>query len=301
MGSTRHRDHGNAALTRTVALTYDIQGVEIPPSVERYARNLDNTRNPGLIEDGVRQGAQRRGLDSDGVDQWFFKTGVSAKQDDVVQFLIVLNAGNQKDQTAISLKETLSPFVEYVSGSDFVQGHAEDLFVLGNEVSYEWVGLTGQEGLVRREAEIGPITIAKNTSIQVTYQVKVIGGDEAVLGGDGTTGGGGNNAEQQLSEAGAESIDGTFAEGTYWYKVVDAGEQENPGLQACWCKSGGASVKSCDGKVGWVVGPNIERWSPEGFRWNMRALANSDYIEYGAGQFRWMGSPLEVDDVRLCQ
>jgi hypothetical protein len=58
--------------------------------------------------------------------------------------------------------------------------------------------------------------------------VKVIGGDEQVA----------------------------FPKGTAWQVVVDAGEHENPDLNACWCFGDGQdAAKYCESK-GWVYGVN---------------------------------------------
>jgi hypothetical protein len=232
-------------LTGEARLTHTIDAVEILPSFDRYVRNLNNDRNPAVEGEGMEAQYQ---------DNWYFKQDVSAEEGDKVQILIVMNAGNLADQTPIVLHETLSPFVTYVAESAQLTGGGlvEVGAIADNEdgtspvLGGDWTVGDGLEGML--------FTLPKNTSAHLTYKVKVMGGAGEVEPVDSA--GAGEDKEAGASVAGGESIYDTFPYGTPWRTVVDAGEQENPDLQACWCKGAGGDAPYCFDERGWTVGPN---------------------------------------------
>ncbi len=171
----------------------------VGPSVEKYVRNVtpENDRNPADNLEWVGEGFAYKYPPADGTFYFrsqlkiddtstIFKpeTKVKAKKDDILEYLIVLKAGNQGEQSNITLNESLPPFVEYVPDKTKVDGkkledEPEDTSPV---LTPDWE-VTDFEG--------APLTLTANTSAHITYQVKVIGGaggDDAggkeVIGGD---------------------------------------------------------------------------------------------------------------------
>jgi len=269
----------NADLTHTVTLTYDIDGVEILPSSERYARNLtDPTSNPTDTE------VESTEYDSGGDSQWFFKTGVSAKQGDEVEILIVMNAGNQKDQTDIILKETLSPFVKFVSGSYTINNTpltAEmNAFISRRSENARWLKswhVTDPDGAT-------PLTIPKNGKATITYKVKVIGGvgDKSKDSGNEQAGRLGNKYRGIWEGGKTDGWEPSLAvylskPGTPWRD----GSTILVGDSACWCEGPGAPAEYCV-EEGWAVGRNGRR-DPPISQGTIREYADKWWSEGGFG------------------
>ncbi len=221
--------------TGQAPLAFDVKANPIPRSVDRYVRNLtDINRNPVTSPPSNRTQFQNGELvDEGGVN--YYKTGVSAKEGDELEILIVMNAGNLADQSNISLLETLSPFVTYVAGSAILYGEPieDDVFA--------WIA----GGVKPADMSGGPrpnITIRKNNSATLVFKVTVIGGD-----GDGS----GDDSQTAIAATylGCLSDDSEVSaicekDGTLWADVPVANRVNQT---ACW-------KGQWDGE--WVVGAN---------------------------------------------
>jgi len=277
-------------------LAFAVTANPIERSFERYVRNLHEARNPGVI-DGAGDDLQ---IQHEG--NWYFKEDVSAEEDDEVEILIVMNAGNLADQTGIILQDTLSPFVEYIDGSTlfFANGGEEGASMVRlppHRFKYKWIlELNG-----KAEATARTFDLAKNTSAYLTYKVKVIGGEE----GDDS----GRELEVGASVAGGESIEAPLIEGTPWREVVDAGEQLNPGLQACWCTASelgqagegvyaAAWADYCQ-ESGWTAGRNSITNAEE--QRKLRAFATDTYYALAADWPLWSNYSSGSNSERWCQ
>ena len=193
-------DEGTGTVTITVTATSKSPGVPeatddvvltlqtpVGPSVEKYVRNTtSDDRNPPDNLEWVGEGfAYKYPPDS---ETFYFRSQlndgltrndealVKAEEDDNLEYLIVLKAGNQKDQTGIILNETLSPFTTYLPGYAKINNEEAKL-----EEEQFPVDQTERASLTDNEGE--PLIIAKNTSAYLTFQVTV-GGEETVPGGD---------------------------------------------------------------------------------------------------------------------
>ena len=191
-------------------LAFAVTANPIERSFERYVRNLNEARNPGVI-DGAGDDLQ---FQYEG--NWYFKEDVSAEEDDEVEILIVMNAGNLEDQTGITLEDTLSPFVEYIDGSTL-------FFANGGEEGASMVRVYNPRILPFDRT----FDLAKNTSAYLTYKVKVIGEG---LG----------DAEVSKSEL-----------GTPWGDGSAMLESDTP----CWCDGEDDPVGYCTAE-GWAAGVN---------------------------------------------
>jgi len=166
--------------TGQAPLAFTVTGTPIEPSYERYVRNLNNDRNPEAPGLDTKDPNFFQFDSSDGLN-WYFKEAVSAKEGDKAEILIVMNAGNLADQTNITLNETLSPFVDYVSDSSKVDGKKLEDELDGTSPILNADGWTVTDG---GEEEPENLIIAAHGSAHLTYQVTV-GGEETVPGGEG--------------------------------------------------------------------------------------------------------------------
>ena len=195
----------------------------VEPSFDKYVRNVTTPVVIAIEEqDDIRRHENNN----------FYRYGVSADEGNVLEYLIVLNAGNQGPQTDIVLNETLSHFVEYVSGSAtlFYPNGAEEGVPLG---SVEGCGLIERQwGCDFNEALLN---ITKNTSAHITYRVKVIGED------------GDDSGEEKLGDAEVSKS----KLGTPW----GDGSAMSDSDTACWCIGRGNPADYCSAE-GWVAGTN---------------------------------------------
>ena len=136
--------------------------VPVEPSFEKYVRNVTT---PVEIEAG-------EGETTDHEDSTFYSQGVSAEEGNVLEYLIVLNAGNQGEHTKIILNEALSPFVEYLSGSAKVLG----VEIADNEDGTSPILKPG--GWTVKHYTNNSLILPPDGSATITYQVTVMGGDE---------------------------------------------------------------------------------------------------------------------------
>jgi len=153
----------------------------VGPSVEKYVRNVtpENDRNPPDNLEWVDQGfAYKYPPDS---ETFYFRSQlndgltrndealVKAEEDDTLEYLIVLKAGNQEDQTGIILNETLSPFTAYLPGYAKINNESIEDNDDGNSpvLTENWTVANAE----------GPLTIDTNGLAYITYQVTV-GGEE---------------------------------------------------------------------------------------------------------------------------
>jgi len=263
----------------------------VGPSVEKYVRNVtpENDGNPPDNLEWVGEGFAYKYPPEDGT--FYFRSQlndddardpsknpdakVKAKKDDILEYLIVLKAGNQEDQTGITLNETLSPFAAYLGGMTKVNNQP----FKDNDDGYTAFGIF--ENLPVIDAEGEPLIIAKNTSAYLTYQVTVIGGEE-----DKQEPSGGEQAgfygdapytgcvvalrrfkgyESDVTDC---YPDGTTIpregndDGRGWLDNPDRVHRMSANnlveYTACWCEGPRTPAQYCD-DAGWVVGKNSAR------------------------------------------
>jgi len=220
----------------------------VEPSFEKYVRNVTTPEEIAIEDDDIRGHENNN----------FYRYGVSADEGNVLEYLIVLNAGNQGPQTDIVLNETLSPFVEYVQGSSRIDGggdfEGEAFWWPEPSVALQNRNFTNQIGLP-------PLNIAKNTSAHITYQVKVIGGDGDDDGGDGGDGQWATNDTDcsYNEDTGLWKPDSgnnaTKCKGVKWNAANGIDVANNP---VCWDRKSYDGWQE-DGVNPWVVGTAAER------------------------------------------
>ena len=223
----------------------------VGPSVEKYVRNLtdpdSNPTDPGEIGDEAKID-----YDSGTGSNSYFKESVSVKENDTLEYLIVLKAGNQGEQSNITLNESLPPFASYLPASAKINNESIEDNDDGTSpaLSGDWTVASAE----------GPLTIDTNGLAYITYQVTVIGEQPTVPGGDG------GEPEIAATYKGcqpqyANPVEFCVPDGTRWADVV--GEATNTihaqhscaafgdcfrQYTACW------EGEDADGR--WVVGVN---------------------------------------------
>ena len=238
----------------------------VGPSVEKYVRNVtpENDGNPPDNLEWVDQGFAYEYPPEDGT--FYFRSQlndgltrkdealVKAEEDDTLEYLIVLKAGNQEDQTGIILNETLSPFTAYLPGYAKINNEEAKL-----EEQQFPVDQTERASLTDNEGE--PLIIAKNTSAHLTYQVTVIGGDGDGDGGDGGDGQWATNDTDcsYNKDTGLwkpdSGNDATKCKGVKWNAANGIDVANNP---ICWDTKTYGDGWQVGGNNPWVVGTAAE-------------------------------------------
>ena len=218
-----------------------------PPAYDKWVRNVVPERNPD--EDGAADNLEGQWgvTDAEILAKDWHQAGVTALPDDILEYLVVVRAGNWVDLEDWSVEESPPDFTEIVD---------ESVRSMKTTASGVVIRVKPQQFHTRiwKASHRSRGSLARNDTFYFTYQVTVIGGAGEVEPVDSA--GAGEDKEAGASAAGGESIYDTFPYGTPWRTVVDAGAQENPELQACWCKGAGdPNTGYCD-EEGWTVGPN---------------------------------------------
>jgi len=233
--------------TGQAPLAFTVTGTPIEPSYERYVRNLNNDRNPEAPGLDTKDPNFFQFDSSDGLN-WYFKEAVSAKEGDKAEILIVMNAGNLADQTNITLNETLSPFVDYVSDSSKVDGKKLEDELDGTSPILNADGWTVTDG---GEEEPENLIIAAHGSAHLTYQVKVIGGDKPDEGKSEDSGGGdGDEPEIAATYTGCLIQDAEERQKYCFY---------NPD-GTLWNGGGGVVGKMTTGSGAWLIDVTTACW-----------------------------------------
>ena len=220
----------------------------VGPSVEKYVRNvtLENDRNPPDNLEWVEEGFAYEY--PSGSETFYFRSQlndgtpkdealVNAEEDDILEYLIVLKAGNQGEQSNITLNESLPPFASYLPASAKINNESiEDNDDDNSPVLTEDWTVTNAKG---------PLTIDTNGLAYITYKVTVIGGEgegDAVLNLSDAT------AKVDCQGGGAfKPGDWSECEGKKWNAAKGIDPINNP---VCWSKE----VQYGSGENPWVVG-----------------------------------------------
>ena len=189
---------GRADFTITATSSVDEKATEslsfaalapVESSFEKYVRN---TSDDGQCPDQVADCGQLRnqGYAEKFKNNWYFRTKVASEGDsnvvehnpealikvesgEVLEYLIVLNAGNTKEEFNIRLSETLSPFTEYEEESAKYNRNQVQMPI--DTVSMDDSTNTIMFTLCPTGSQYCKLKV--NGKGQVTYQVRVLGGD----------------------------------------------------------------------------------------------------------------------------
>jgi hypothetical protein len=248
----------------------------VGPSVEKYVRN---TSDDGQCPDQVADCGQLRnqGYAEKFKNNWYFRTKVASEGDsnvvehnpealikvesgEVLEYLIVLNAGNTKEEFNIRVSETLPPFTEYEEESAKYNRNKVQMPI--DTVSMDDSTNTIMFTLCPTGSSYCKLKV--NGEGQVTYQVRVLGGDGErgeLIKTDTYSGCLGNRQD-------------CLPDGTPW-ENYNGGGHECVGNEydcwdelhmACWCDGAGAT-NYCQEK-GWVVGLNrVGLWEDNPYEW----------------------------------
>ncbi|MEO2123099.1 MAG: hypothetical protein ABGY10_07205, partial [bacterium] len=177
---------------------------ERQPTYGKWVRNsTEPSRN--TVEDEVadtRATLEEWGVtDEEILDKDWHQAGVTALPDDILEYLVVVRAGNWVDLEDWSVEESPPDFTELV-GSITYNAVVEGVTVVGN---FEGVFETPRIAPL----SIVPIQVVdRNRSLYYTYQVTVSGGDG---GGDGGDGGGDGGSFPETTGDCKHNADGLWA------------------------------------------------------------------------------------------
>ena len=271
----------------------------VGPSVEKYVRNVtpENDRNPADNLEWVEEGFAYEY--PSGSETFYFRSQlndddardpsknpdakVDAEEDDILEYLIVLKAGNQGEQSNITLNESLPPFASYLTASAKINNESiEDNDDDNSPVLTEDWTVTNAKG---------PLTIDTNGLAYITYQVTVIGGV-----GDGEDsawliGGPSDECRHDADGLWAPDMNAIKCKGVKWNAAN--GQQANGGPMVehnpvCWSKE----VQYGSGENPWVVGTTAQ-FNIAAYDCRTKCAGGPEGLSYCAADGWWQNDAAE--------
>ena len=207
------------------------------PEMQFYVRNTGDTGNPEVTEENSVSYNELT----------YFETDlVNTNPGDTLEYLVTVRAGNEGPLTAEPYQRPETPFLEYVVGTT-----ALNTASLADEAITEGVPLK-HEG-----ADEDANAIATDQTAYITYQMKVLGGEETVPGGDG------GDIDLSTAEGIKLACNGTYpnlftierCQGQPWVAINGETPELNP---VCWDRKQYGESWREDGVNPWVVGTAAE-------------------------------------------